>query len=100
MKSAGIALLSLILTGCFGPYYEHTPMMGSDGTKFYLLKSAATFTDASKVSAREDLDKRSRKICPGGFDLVDEEIQPVNNPAGFHSGSYDVNWQIKCKNLS
>jgi hypothetical protein len=100
MKSVGAALLVLTLAGCFGPYYEHTPMVGSDGTKFYLLKSAATFTDQSKIDAAMDLDKRSQKICSAGYTLVNQEIVPVNNPAGFHSGSYDVHWQIKCKNLS
>ncbi len=100
MKHVGIAVLGLMLAGCFGPYYEYTPMVGSDGTKHYLLKSPMSFTESSKAWSIKDLDQRSNKICPAGYNLINEDVVPVNNPAGFHSGSYDMHWQIKCKNLS
>lgn len=73
-------------------------MVGTDGTPFYLLKGAASFTEKSRIDAAIDLDTRSLEICPAGYHLINRDIQPVNNPAGFHSGSYDVLWQIKCKN--
>lgn len=100
MKIVAIAALTLTLTGCFGPYFEYTPVMGSDGTKYYMLKSAMSFLEASKGWATKDLDNRSKQICPAGYTVINEEIMPVNNPAGFHGGSYDMHWQIKCKNLS
>ena len=100
MKHVGIAVLAFMLTGCLGPYFEYTPVIGSDGTKHYLLKSPMSFIEASKGWATKDLDSRSKQICPAGYNLINEEIMPVNNPAGFHSGSFDMHWQIKCKNLS
>jgi hypothetical protein len=100
MKPAGVCLLTLALTGCFGPYFEHTPMMGADGTKYYLLKTEMPFGETTRNWAVESLNKRSNKICPAGYDVINEEVIQLRPIFGLPNGSYDLHWQIKCKNVS
>ena len=100
MKSVRVCLLALMLVGCAGATIEQTSMVGSDGTKMYLLKEFM-YGESNRKRTVDALNERANKLCPSGYELMNEEREQLKTGYGTDlPGGYKLHWQIKCKNLA
>jgi hypothetical protein len=93
MKSVRVCLLALMFVGCAGATIEQTSIVGSDGTKMYLLKEFM-YGESNRKRTVDALNERANKLCPSGYELMNEEREQLK------TGRYKLHWQIKCNNLA
>lgn len=99
MRNALILLTVISLAGCAagGSYIKQIPIVESNGTKSYVLTNPSS--KFRKDYALLEMKDRSEKLCPSGYNLLNDEIYSValsaHNPPT--DSSIEVVWQIKCK---
>ena len=96
-----IALLAIalsVLSGCAtvrtGPIRE-TLVTSESGVKTYSLTKevASLLGEAHTV---KDLNERSKKLCPNGYTVMNQEAHDEKNWAGNPVGKEEVTRKIKC----
>lgn len=98
MKSISTVIAVSLLAGCGGgAYIKQIPIIESNGSKSYVLTNPSVFY--RKVHAVQEMKDRAEKLCPSGYDHLNEEIYNValsaHNPPT--DSSIEVVWQIRCK---
>ncbi len=100
MRKIAVSMLAVtLLAGCaIGSYIKQIPIIESNGSKSYVLTNPSV--KFRKDSALQEMKDRAEKLCPSGYNLINEEIYAValsaHNPPT--DPSIEVVWQIKCKN--
>src|SRR5215217_2499188 len=94
---AAALVISLLSSCATGHFIKQIPIIESNGSKSYVLTNPST--KFRKDSALQEMKQRAEKLCPSGYDRLNEEIYGVAMSAHAPpSDSIEVVWQIKCRN--